>query len=163
MYRSLPILLGLLFTETFAIELPDVSECKKSEHEYWTPLLCALEKNGLERLEKSCGTPLDYKKLFELSNHVGGGASSIEIYAEVNEKAILACPEGYFDALLAEDEKMQASTLKHVPTVTPPWEFAEAIYKYVNDKRYGDFLNKKYKFLLEKCVNKEGEAIEGCL
>lgn len=161
MDRILAFVLTLLITEASAIELPEVSECKKSEYEYWTPFLCALEKNGLWSLEKSCGAPSDYKKLFALSNYVGSGTSSIEIYAEVNEKAIMACPERYFDALLIEDEKLQLSVLKDVP-IGPPWEFAEVIYKYVKDKRYSDFLNKKYKYILENCVNKEGEAIESC-
>lgn len=161
MNKLLTFLLMLFSFSVNAIELPEVSECKKSEDEYWTPFLCALEKYNLFELEKSCGTDKEYKNLFELSGSVGGGASSMEIYAEVNEKAIYSCPEKYFDALLVSDENLQKEVLNYVP-IGPPWEMAEFLFKYKDDKRYSDLLKKHFEFLLTKCVDAKGVAIEGC-
>lgn len=111
----------------------------------------------------SCGSPEQYQALFGITKEIKGrGAGSWEWFQEVNDLALLNCPERYLKELALVDDNVAVSVSARLGSAMPPWDIAAVLFKYKSQDEYAKLYSSHLKKLVENCTDDEGKAKVMC-
>jgi len=116
---------------------------------------------NFEPLTKGCGETNQYKELFEIAPLIEGGDTQ-EYLGQINGLAIINCPHQYLSALKSADETEIPAVVNVLGIAPPPWEIAEAVIPYLNDKDFKPMMDKYFRKWVLECTYPDGKAKGQC-